>query len=191
MSCSRLHRENRFTGILNKLIQNLFRIIIFPTFKSRERTYTNHITIRSHYRNSLQQMLTLVTIHNHATLCFQFPGTLIHIQHNDIHTQITGCLLRAQTRTQTVIKENKQTSLMLAQRFIFITVVLDFKRFCQGSLQIAQIEYIGISSHTQNCILIYFSSQIYYKNTIHRLFYSFFSYLTVTFHNPLVGSHLP
>ena len=80
---------------------------------------------------------------------------------------------------------------MLAQRFIFITVVLDFKRFCQGSLQIAQIEYIGISSHTQNCILIYFLSQIYYKDTIHHLFYSFFSYLTVTFHNPLVGSYLP
>ena len=99
MSCSRFHRENRFTGILNKLIQNLLGIIIFPTFKSRERAYTNHITIRSHYRNSLQQMLTLVTIHNHATLCFQFPGTLIHIQHDDIHTQITGSLLRAQTRT--------------------------------------------------------------------------------------------
>ena len=42
-----------------------------------ERTHTDDITIRSHHRNSLQQMFTLIAIHNDTALCFQLPWSAI------------------------------------------------------------------------------------------------------------------
>ena len=115
MSGSSFHGEYRFPGILNKLIQNFFRIIIFPVLETGKRTNSDNITIGSHHRNSFQQMFTLVTIHHNTTFCFQFPGSLVNIKYNDIHSQITGSLLCAKTSTQTVVEENQQTSLMLAK----------------------------------------------------------------------------
>ena len=36
---------------------------------------------------------------------------------------------------------------MLTQRFILIAVFLDFERFLEGGVQVAQIEYISVVSH--------------------------------------------
>ena len=66
---------------------------------------------------------------------------------SSIHAQVTGCLLGAQTGTQTVVEENQQTSLMLSQGFIFVAVFLDFESFGKGTLQVAQIVYVCKVSH--------------------------------------------
>ena len=92
-------------------------------------------------------MFTLVAIHNDTALSFQLPCTLVHIKHNHIHAQVTGCLLGAQTGTQTVVEENQQASLMLSQGFIFVAVFLDFESFGKGTLQVAQIMYVCKVSH--------------------------------------------
>ena len=147
MTGSGFHGEYRLAGILDELIQNLFGIIILAVLKMSERTHTDDITIRSHHRNSLQQMFTLIAIHNDTALCFQLPCTLIHIEYNHIHPQVTSCLLGTQTGTQTVVEENQQTSLMLSQGFIFVAVFLDFESFGKGTLQVAQIMYVCKVSH--------------------------------------------
>ena len=92
-------------------------------------------------------MFTLVAIHNDTALGLQLPCTLIHIEHNHIHAQVTGCLLGTQTGPQTVVEENQQASLMLSQGFIFVAVYLDFESFGKGTLQVAQIVYVCKVSH--------------------------------------------
>jgi hypothetical protein len=81
---------------------------------------------------------------------------LVHIEYNHVHTEVAGSLLRTQTGTETVIEENQQTSLMLAQRFILIAVLLDFERFLKGGIQVAQIEYISVIFHYNLCFMITF-----------------------------------
>ena len=68
MASSRLHTENRPTGILNELIQDLLVVVVFLAFKTGERTHTNDVTIATHHGNSLQEMLRLITIHDDTPL---------------------------------------------------------------------------------------------------------------------------
>ena len=106
MASSRLHTENRPTGILNELIQDLLVVVVFLALKTGERTHTNDVTIATHYRDSLQKVLWLITIHNDTPLCLQLPSALVHIKHNGIHTQVHRRLLRRESSTQTGVKED-------------------------------------------------------------------------------------
>ena len=49
----------------------------------------------AHYRNSFQQMLRFITIHDNTSLCFQLPCTLVNVQNDRVHTQVHGGLLGA------------------------------------------------------------------------------------------------
>jgi predicted nucleic-acid-binding protein len=99
-------------------------------------------------------VLTLVTIHNHTTFGFKLPCTLVHVEDNHVHTEVTGSLLCTQTGTETIIEENQQASLVLTQRFILIAVLLDFERFLQGGIQVAQVKYISVVSHILSNFII-------------------------------------
>ena len=63
------------------------------------------------------------------TLCFQFPGTGIDVEHDDIHAEVHGGLLGGEARAQGVIEEDHHEGLVLAQMLILVTVVLDLKCF--------------------------------------------------------------
>ena len=108
------------------------------------------------YNDSLEEVFGLVTVHDDPAFGFQFPCTLVHIEHNHIHTQIAGSLLCTQTGAETVVEENQQASLVLAQRFILIAVLLDFERFLKGGIQVAQIKYISVIFHYNLCFMITF-----------------------------------
>ena len=99
-------------------------------------------------------MLTLVTVHDDTTLGLQFPGTGIHIEHDDIHAQVHSRLLSAETGAQTIVEEDHHQCLVLTQMLILITVVLDLLCFGERLFQRADIFYIDKTLH----IVILFSN---------------------------------
>ena len=64
---SRFHSEDRLATILDELVEHRLGIVVLTVGKTSKRAYTNHIAIAAHNRDGLQQMLTLVTIHDDAT----------------------------------------------------------------------------------------------------------------------------
>ena len=86
MACRRFHAKYRPAGMLDELTQYLFVIIIFFILKACERTDPDHIAVTAHYRNSFQQMLRFITIHDNTSLCFQLPCTLVNVQNDRVHT---------------------------------------------------------------------------------------------------------
>ena len=92
--------------MLNELIDNYFLIIIVAIFKTGERTYTDNVTVTTHYRDCFQQVFRFIAIHDDATFCFQFPCSLIYIENHYVHTQVKGCFLGTQACPQAGIEEN-------------------------------------------------------------------------------------
>ena len=84
-------------------------------------------------------MLALVTVHNHATLCFQLPCTCINVKHYDVHAKVHGGLLCRQARAQTVVEEYHEQSLVLAKMLISETIA--FYLLCLGK-RLAQVTYV-------------------------------------------------
>ena len=100
MPCSGFHTENGFTRVMNKLIENGFLIIKFLILKLSESPHANDVAIRSHHGNGFQNMLRFVAVHNHAPLGFEFPGTLIDIEHHGIHSEVHSCFLGTEPGSQ-------------------------------------------------------------------------------------------
>ena len=102
-------------------------------------------------------MFTLVTVHDDATLCLQFPGTGIHIEHDDVHAQVHRRLLGRETGTQTVIEENHHQGLVLSQMLILETVVLDLERLGHRLIQRTDILNINKTFHMLSILLLVMS----------------------------------
>ncbi len=81
-----LHREDGTARVFDKLVQHRLGIVILTVCQSGKGAYTDEVAVAAHHGDGLQQMLTLVTVHDDTTLRLQFPGTGIDIEHDDIHT---------------------------------------------------------------------------------------------------------
>ena len=127
-----LHREDRTSGILDKLIQNSLLIVKITIFETGKGTYSDDVTITTHHRNRFQQMFRFVTIHDDTTFCFQFPCTLVDVQHHHIHSQIESSFLCAEAGAEAGVKEDHHQCLVSSQLYIFEAVFLNFKCFCKG-----------------------------------------------------------
>ena len=85
---------------------------------------------------------------------------------------------------------NEQLSKLKATLEIYLyNVSIEAKQ--EADIDKEEVDYLEVFLSAKRIEGCSEKTLIYYKNTIHHLFYSFFSYLSVTFHNPLVGSHLP
>ena len=82
---SRLHSKYGFATILDELVEHCLGIVVFTVSQSGKASHTNHIAVTTHHRDSLQQVFTLITIHNDTTLRLQFPCTGIDIKHDNVH----------------------------------------------------------------------------------------------------------
>ena len=100
MHGSCLHSEDRTARILDKLIQHSLCIVILTIGESSKAAHTDEVAVTTHHGDCLQQVLTLVSVHDDTTLCLQFPGTSVHVEHDDIHAEVHGCLLGRETGTQ-------------------------------------------------------------------------------------------
>ena len=87
-------------------------------------------------------MLTLVAIHDDATFCFQFPCTLVYVENDNVHAEVHGCFLSAETRAQTVVEENQQRGLVLTQCLKLEAIFFDFECFLHGNLQVTYVAYV-------------------------------------------------
>ena len=124
VNCCCLHREDRLTRILYKLIYYCLSIVILPVCQTSKRADAYNIAVASHHRNCFQQMLRLVAIHDDATFCLQLPGSGIDIKDNYIHTQIHCSLLCRKAGTKGVIEKHHQQCLILAKLLKSITIFL-------------------------------------------------------------------
>ena len=88
MACGRLHTEDRFAGVLDKLIQDNLVIVGRLLFELGERAYSDHITVGAHHRDRLKDMLRFIAIHDHPFFCFQLPGALVDVEYNYIHAEV-------------------------------------------------------------------------------------------------------
>ena len=83
--------------MLHKLVDDGFRIVEITVFESGETSHGDDVAETAHHGNRFEQMFALVAVHDYAALSLQFPCAGIHIQHDGVHAQIHGSLLRAQT----------------------------------------------------------------------------------------------
>ena len=127
---SRLHSKDRATTVLDKLLHDGLGIVVVAVTETSKRTDAYDVAVAPHHGNGFQQVLALVAVHDDTTLCLQLPCTLIHVEHNDVHAQVHGCLLGGESRTQRVIEEYHQEGLVLTQVLILETVSFDF--LCLG-----------------------------------------------------------
>ena len=148
------HGEDRTPTVFNKLLQNSLCIVVFAVCKSSKGTYTNEVAVATHYRDSLQQVLALVAIHDDTAFGLQFPCSGIHIEHDDIHSQVHSRFLCRESCTQGVIKENHHERLVLAQMLEFITFVLNLLCFGEGLTEIANILNIDKTFHMLMILLV-------------------------------------
>ena len=93
MYCGRLHGEYRTSAIFDKLVDDSFGIVVFTIGETGKGAHSDEVAIATHHGNGFEQVLTLVAIHNHSTFGLQFPCTGIHVEHDDVHTEIHCCLL--------------------------------------------------------------------------------------------------
>ena len=100
MSCGCFHAENRFSGMLNKLIENSFLIVKSFVIELSKCSHTDNIAIGTHDRNGFQYMFRFFTVHNHATFGFKFPGTLIDVEHHGVHSKVHAGFLSTQAGAQ-------------------------------------------------------------------------------------------
>ena len=84
-------------------------------------------------------MFALVALHHHAAFCFQFPGSLVHVEHYDIHAKVLCGLLCGQSGAQGVVEEDEHGCLIFAKLLVFVTVFLYFKGLVEGFSQISYI----------------------------------------------------
>ena len=142
-----LHSEDGTAGVLDKLLQYGLCIVVFTIGETSKRTDTDKIAVAAHDGDGLKKMLALVAIHDNATLRFQFPGTGIDIEHDDIHAEVHSCLLSRESGSQRVVEEYHHERFVLAQMLILITVVFDLLCFGEGFPEVAEVLHINETLH--------------------------------------------
>ena len=146
------HRKHRAAGVFHKLVENAFLVVVLLVFEACKRAHPNHIAVAAHHRDSLQQMLALVAVHNHATLGFEFPCALVHIKHNHIHAQVHSSLLCAQASTQTGVEKHHQERFVFTESLVREAVLLHFKCFFHSGFQVANIIYVLKYFHNKSLV---------------------------------------
>ncbi len=148
MTCGRLHTEHRTSGILNELIQDDLIVVELLALESCKAAHADSVAVASHHGDRFKYVLALVAVHYHAALGLQFPGSLVDVQHYDVHTQVEAGFLGAQAGTQAAVEEHHQQGLVLAQCLVGERILLDVFGLGQSFIQRPDIFYISKVSHT-------------------------------------------
>ena len=143
----RFHRHNGLSAVLHKLLHDGFGIVVVAVGESGKRADGDDVAIGCHHGNGLEQVLTLVAVHDDASFGLQFPGTLVHVEHDDVHAKVHGCLLRGEACAERIIEEYEQRRFVTAEMLPLETVALHFLRFLEGNAKVADVLYMLENSH--------------------------------------------
>ena len=91
------HGEDGTATIFDKLLQNGLGIVVFTVGETGKAADADKVAVTPHHGDGLKQMFTLVAIHDDTAFSFEFPGTCIYVEHDDIHAEVHGSLLGRKT----------------------------------------------------------------------------------------------
>ena len=100
MHGGRLHGEDGTAGVLDELVEHRLGVVVVAVGEPGEGAHADDVAVAAHYGDGLKQVLALVAVHDDAALRLQLPGTGVHVEHDDVHAQVHGGLLRAEARAQ-------------------------------------------------------------------------------------------
>ena len=115
MACGGLHAEHGASGVFYELLDHPLLIVLFFVLKSGERANANDVAVASHDRDRLQKMFGFISIHDDTAFGLQFPCSLVHIEHDDVHAKIHGSFLCREARAQGGVEEDHEQGLVAAQ----------------------------------------------------------------------------
>ena len=134
-----LHEEHRTAAVLDELLEYLLFVVVLAALEAGEGAHTDDVAVAAHHGNSLQKVFALVALHDDSTLGLQFPRPLVHIEHDDVHAEVEGCLLGGEAGAQRVVEEDEHGGLVLAKCLILIAVGLDFESLVEGFAEVANV----------------------------------------------------
>ena len=142
-----LHGEDRPSAVAYELLDDGLGIVVVAVGEAGEGADADDVAVAAHDGDGLKQMLRLVAVHDDAALGLEFPCPLVDVEHDDVHSQVHGSLLRGETGAQRVVEENHQERLVAPQLTIFITILLDLLCLGQCLRQRPQVFYVDECSH--------------------------------------------
>ena len=85
-------------------------------------------------------MVSVVRMDNERRVCLEFGGRVVEMEENEIDWEIRGRVVGGERGRESVIKENKERSVMVGEGLIFIRVVVDLKGLWEGSVEMGEME---------------------------------------------------
>ena len=137
MDSGRFKADDGLAGIFDELAEDSLRVIIFTILQAGETAHSDDVAIACHHRDSLAQMLALVAVHDDTPLRLQLPGPLIDVQHDDVHAQVAGRFLCAQSGAQAVVEEHQQGGLVTTQFCVLVAVLLYLQGLFESLVQVS------------------------------------------------------
>ena len=142
-----LHEEDRASAVLDELLENLLLIVVLARLETGKGTHADEVAVATHDGNSFKEVFALVTFHDDTPFGLQFPGTLIDVEHDDVHAEVEGCLLGGEASAQGVVEEDEHGGLVLAQLLILIAILLDVESLVEGFAEVADVGYVLENFH--------------------------------------------
>ena len=142
-----LHEEDGATAVLDELLEDAFFVVVLARFEAGEGTHTDEVAVAAHDGDGFEEVFALVAFHDDAAFGLQFPGTLIDVEHDDVHAEVEGCLLGGEAGAQGVVEEDEHGSLVLAQLLVLIAILFDVESLVEGFAEVADVGYVLENIH--------------------------------------------
>ena len=143
----RFHGEDGASAVTYELVEHGFGVVVFAVGQAGERAHADDVAIAAHHGYGLEQVLALVAVHDDAALGLELPGAGVHVEHDDVHAEVHGGLLRAEARAQAVVEEYHEQRLVLAQLLVLKAVALNLLRLGKGLTEAAEVANVDECFH--------------------------------------------
>ena len=77
-------------------------------------------------------MVSVVRMDNEGRVSLEFGGRVIEMEEDEMDREIRGRVVGGERGRESIVKENKERSVMVGEGLIFIRVVVDLKGLWEG-----------------------------------------------------------
>ena len=88
-----LHGHDGLAAVLHELLHDGLGIVVVAVGEACEGADGDDVAVARHDGDGLEQVLAFVAVHDDAALGLEFPGTLVDVEHDDVHAEVHGSLL--------------------------------------------------------------------------------------------------